>query len=101
MSFFALVYPCELHCYTRDSKQPFADRLRDKVVDGTKCFSHGNDVCVDGICKVGYMSDFFYFLIRTCASITGTIHFNHKLCNQTEKNLREIFSQVTLGFNSS
>ena len=46
------VYPCELHCYTRDTVRPFADRLRDRVVDGTKCFSHGNEICVDGICKV-------------------------------------------------
>uniref|UniRef100_H2YTT4 Peptidase M12B domain-containing protein n=1 Tax=Ciona savignyi TaxID=51511 RepID=H2YTT4_CIOSA len=45
------VYPCELHCYTRAGKTPFADRLRDKVVDGTKCYNRGRDICVDGICK--------------------------------------------------
>ncbi|XP_076803513.1 A disintegrin and metalloproteinase with thrombospondin motifs 7-like isoform X2 [Clavelina lepadiformis] len=47
------IYPCELHCYTNSSKTPFADRLRDKVVDGTKCFTknHAKDICVDGICK--------------------------------------------------
>ncbi|XP_002121766.3 A disintegrin and metalloproteinase with thrombospondin motifs 12-like [Ciona intestinalis] len=45
------VYPCELHCYTRAGKTPFADRLRDKVIDGTKCYNRGKDICVDGICK--------------------------------------------------
>lgn len=46
------VYPCELHCYTKEGKTPFADRLRDKVVDGTKCFPNSDDICVDGICRV-------------------------------------------------
>ncbi|XP_039272009.2 A disintegrin and metalloproteinase with thrombospondin motifs 7-like isoform X1 [Styela clava] len=45
------LYPCELHCYTRAGKIPFADRLRDKVIDGTKCFPGSDDICVDGICR--------------------------------------------------
>nr|CAB3220002.1 A disintegrin and metalloproteinase with thrombospondin motifs 7-like [Phallusia mammillata] len=45
------IYPCELHCYTRTGKRPFADRLKDKVVDGTPCYSSGKDICVDGVCK--------------------------------------------------
>lgn len=50
--------PCELHC--RPSDEPFAEKLRDAVVDGTPCYQASRDLCINGICKVrwrGRVSD--------------------------------------------
>lgn len=46
------VNPCELHC--RPSKEYFAEKLRDAVVDGTPCYQGqaSRDLCINGICKV-------------------------------------------------
>ncbi|XP_073083374.1 A disintegrin and metalloproteinase with thrombospondin motifs 7 isoform X1 [Manis javanica] len=41
--------PCELHC--RPSDEPFAEKLRDAVVDGTPCYQASRDLCINGICK--------------------------------------------------
>uniref|UniRef100_A0A914X678 Uncharacterized protein n=1 Tax=Plectus sambesii TaxID=2011161 RepID=A0A914X678_9BILA len=39
---------CELTCKPKDGN--FYYKWNDKVVDGTKCDPHSNDICVEGVC---------------------------------------------------
>lgn len=47
---------CKLYCQVDDggqsSSSPNFYRLKNKVIDGTKCTKDGSEICVNGICMV-------------------------------------------------
>lgn len=51
---------CKLYCRVSGSAAFYL--LKDKVLDGTPCYRHGDDMCIDGTChKVSELSEYNFF----------------------------------------
>jgi len=42
--------PCALYCRAQGTE--IVEKIAAKVLDGTRCYQHSYDVCVDGECQV-------------------------------------------------
>lgn len=53
---------CKLYCIAEDYDFFFA--MSSKVKDGTPCYDHKGDVCVDGVCEVRWLNGLVFGRIQ-------------------------------------